>query len=112
MRFSAVYVGCLRAQRRGRHTSSVLSRTAKEDAREKGSGLGGGADDRRVSSFGCQGEGAQEKRTSDSSEVTIQVGNGVVDAAPSKSTAPGEPTTLTANERFSEANLHKVDEFV
>jgi D-alanyl-D-alanine carboxypeptidase len=65
-----------------------------------------------VASFGCQGEGAQEKRTSDSSEVTIQVGNGVVDAAPSKSTATGEPTTLTANERFSEANLHKVDEFV
>ena len=65
-----------------------------------------------VASFGCQGEGAQGERTSNSSGVTIQVGNGVVDAAPPKSTATGEPTTLTADERFSEENLGKVDEFV
>jgi D-alanyl-D-alanine carboxypeptidase len=65
-----------------------------------------------AASFGCQGEGAQGGRTSGSSGVTIQVGNGVVDAALPKSTATGEPTTFTADERFSEENLRKVDEFV
>jgi D-alanyl-D-alanine carboxypeptidase len=65
-----------------------------------------------AASFGCQGEGAQGGRTSGSSGVTIQVGSGVVDAALPKSTATGEPTTFTADERFSEENLRKVDEFV
>jgi D-alanyl-D-alanine carboxypeptidase len=65
-----------------------------------------------AASFGCQGEGAQGESTSDSSGVTIQVGDGVVDAASPESTATGKPTTLTADERFSEGNLRKVDEFV
>ena len=65
-----------------------------------------------VAFFGCQGEGAQGRRPSGSSGVTIQVGNGVVDTAPSQRTATGEPTALTAGERFSEGNLRKVDGFV
>jgi D-alanyl-D-alanine carboxypeptidase len=66
-----------------------------------------------VASFGCQGEGAQDGGSaSGSSGVTIHVGNGVVDATSSQSKAPGEPTALTADERFSEENLRKVDEFV
>ena len=66
-----------------------------------------------VASFGCQGEGAQEGGSaSSSSKVTIQVGNGVVDATSSQSKAPGEPTAISAGERFSEENLRNVDEFV
>jgi D-alanyl-D-alanine carboxypeptidase len=65
-----------------------------------------------VASFGCQGEDAQGGSTSGSSGVTIQVGNGVVDTVPSQRTTIGEPTALTAGERFSEENLRKVDEFV
>jgi D-alanyl-D-alanine carboxypeptidase len=66
-----------------------------------------------VAFFGCQGEDAQEGgSTSSSSGVTIQVGNGVVDATSSQSKATGEPRALSAGERFSEENLRKVDEFV
>src|SRR3712207_2229745 len=65
-----------------------------------------------VATFGCQGEDAQGGSTSGSSGITVQVGDGVVDAAPSQRTATGEPTALTAEERFSEENLRKVDEFV
>jgi D-alanyl-D-alanine carboxypeptidase len=66
-----------------------------------------------VVSFGCQGEEAQDGGSaSGSSGITIQVGNGVVDAASSQSKATGQPTALSAGERFSEENLRKVDEFV
>ena len=66
-----------------------------------------------VASFGCQGENEQEGRsTSGSSGITIQVGNGVVDATSSQRKATGEPRALSAEERFSEENLRKVDEFV
>jgi hypothetical protein len=66
-----------------------------------------------VAFFGCQAEDAQDGGSaSGSSGVTIQVGNGVVDATPSQSRASGEPTALSAGERFSEENLRKVDEFV
>jgi len=67
-----------------------------------------------VASLGCQGEEAQDGGSSSgSSGVAIQVGNGVVDATASQSTkATGEPTALSAGERFSEENLRKVDEFV
>ena len=96
------------------YTSRSLARTIKGDARVRARvtlvvalalvGL--------VATFGCQGEGAQGGRTSGSSGVTIQVGDGVVDIAPSQGTATGETTALTARERFSEENLRKVDEFV
>jgi D-alanyl-D-alanine carboxypeptidase len=66
-----------------------------------------------VASFACQGENnAHGGSTSGPSGVTIQVGNGVVDGSASQEAASGEPTTLTADERFSEENLRKVDEFV
>ncbi len=65
-----------------------------------------------VASFGCQDENAQGGSTSDPSGVTIQVGDGVVDGSAPQEAASGEPTTLTADERFSEENLRKVDEFV
>lgn len=67
-----------------------------------------------VGSFGCQGENAQEGgSTSGSSGITIRVGDGVVDATSSQSSkATGEPTALKADERFSEDNLRKVDEFI
>ena len=66
-----------------------------------------------VASFGCQPEEAQDGGSaSGSSGITIQVGNGVVDATSSQSKATGEPRTLSAGERFSEENLRKVDEFV
>jgi hypothetical protein len=65
-----------------------------------------------AASFGCQGEDAQGGSTSGFSGATIKVGDGIVDAAPSQMTTTGEPTALTAGERFSEENLRKVDEFV
>jgi D-alanyl-D-alanine carboxypeptidase len=67
-----------------------------------------------VASFGCQGDDAQEEggSASGSSGVTIRVGDGVVDATSSQGKATGEPTALSAGERFSEGNLRKVDEFV
>jgi D-alanyl-D-alanine carboxypeptidase len=63
-----------------------------------------------AASFGCQGEEAQGGRTSGSSGITIQVGNGVVDGSPE--TTIGETTVLAGKDRFSEENLRKVDEFV
>ncbi len=45
-------------------------------------------------------------------ENNIEAGDGVVDTAPSQRTTTGEPTALTAGERFSEENLRKVDEFI
>ena len=65
-----------------------------------------------VASFGCQDENAQGGSTSGPSGVTIQVGNGVVDDFAPQEAASGESTTLTADERFSEEKLRKVDEFV
>jgi D-alanyl-D-alanine carboxypeptidase len=65
-----------------------------------------------VASFGCQGEDAQGGSTSGPSGVTVQVGNGVVDGSAPPEAASGEPTALTAGERFSEGNLREVDEFV
>ena len=62
--------------------------------------------------FGCQGEEAQGGSTSGSSGITVQVDNGVLDSAPSQRTVTGEPTALTAAERFSEENRRKVDKFV
>jgi hypothetical protein len=95
------------------YTSRSLARTTKEDAREGKSDLGGGAGSRGVGGFfRVPGRGRTGGRTSGSSGVTIQIGDGVVDTAPSQRTATGEPTTLTADERFSEENLGKVDEFV
>jgi D-alanyl-D-alanine carboxypeptidase len=63
-----------------------------------------------AAAFGCQGEDAQGGRTSGSTGVTVQVGDGVVDGSPEAAT--GEPTALAPGERFSEENLRKVDEFV
>jgi D-alanyl-D-alanine carboxypeptidase len=66
-----------------------------------------------VAFFGCQAEEAQDGGSaSGSSGITIQVGNGVVDATSSQRKATGEPRALSAEERFSEENLRKVDEFV
>jgi hypothetical protein len=55
-----------------------------------------------VASFGCQGEDAQGGSTSGSSGITVQVGNGVVDASAPQGATSGEPTALTEGERFSE----------
>jgi len=60
-----------------------------------------------VSSFGCQGEDAQGGSTSGSSGITIQVGNGVVDASAPQGATSGEPTALTEGERFSEETLRR-----
>jgi hypothetical protein len=45
-----------------------------------------------AAAFGCQGEDAQGGRTSGSTGVTVQVGDGVVDGSPEAAT--GEPTAL------------------
>jgi hypothetical protein len=50
-----------------------------------------------TASFGCQGEDAQGGRTSGSSGITVQVGNGVVDDSPSSETTTGGTTALAAN---------------
>jgi D-alanyl-D-alanine carboxypeptidase len=65
-----------------------------------------------VTSFGCQDENAQGGSTPGTSGVTIQVGDGVVDGSAPQEAASGEPTALSAGERFSEENLRKVDGFV
>jgi hypothetical protein len=65
-----------------------------------------------IASVDCQGEDAQGSRTSRSSGITVQVGNGVLDGSPSSEATSGQTTAPAAGERFSEENLRKADEFV